>query len=73
MNDQQFLGKLCPYSNTCPVYLEELVVERTSTFLIKNVFCNRGFKGWKNCERYRLVSQGIEVSLTATPYKNETK
>lgn len=69
MTDQQYLGKLCPYSKTCPVYQEHLVIERISPFLIKNVFCNRGYKGWKNCERFKLEETGAEVPPTATPYK----
>lgn len=69
MTEQQYLGKLCPYAKDCPVYQGGLIIERISTSLIKNVFCNRGYKGWKNCERYKLAEEGSEVPLTATPYK----
>lgn len=69
MNDQQYLGKLCPYAKTCPVYGEEVLVEKISPFLIKNVFCNRGYKGWKNCERFKTGEKGLEIPVTATPYK----
>lgn len=71
MNNQQYLGKLCPNTKDCPVYQGELIIDRTSTFLIKNVFCNRGFKGWKNCERFRLADEGNEVPQTSTPYKQK--
>ncbi|MGD9555528.1 MAG: hypothetical protein AB7V25_00750 [Mangrovibacterium sp.] len=69
MLEQQNLGKLCPYSVTCPVYQERLIVERVPPFLIRNVFCNRGQKGWNNCVRYRLIAEDKEAPVTATPYK----
>ena len=71
MINQRYLGKLCPYAKECPVYQEELLIKRTSPFLIKNVFCNRGHKGWKNCERFNLAEDGQEVPTTATPYKQK--
>ncbi len=69
MINQRHLGKLCPYAKDCPVYQEELKIEKVSSFLIKNVFCNRGYKGWKNCERFKLAEEGQEIPETATPYK----
>lgn len=69
MINQRHLGKLCPYSSECPVYQEKLIIEGVSSFLLKNVFCNRGQKGWKNCERFKLADAGQEVPATATPYK----
>lgn len=71
MINQRYLGKLCPYSKDCPVYQEEMQIKGISTFLIKNVFCNRGHKGWKNCERFKLYDDGQEVPATATPYKQK--
>jgi len=71
MIKQQYLGKLCPYSKTCPVYCETFIVDQVSPFLIKNVFCNRGPKGWNNCERFKIKEQGVEVPPTATPYKKQ--
>lgn len=63
------LGKLCPLSSECPVYGGILQVEQISPLLIKNVFCNRGYKGWKNCKRYKLAEEQLDVPATATPYK----
>ncbi len=71
MTEQQNLGKLCPFSTDCPVYQEKLTIDRISPFLIKNVFCNRGYKGWKNCERYKQAESGNPVPQTASPYKIE--
>ncbi len=67
--EQQYLGKLCPQSKICPVYNEKLIVDEISPFLIKNVFCNRGYKGWKNCMRFNLAEQGLTIPQTTTPYK----
>lgn len=69
MNELRHLGKLCPYARECPVYQEELRIGKISPFLIKNVFCNRGIKGWKNCERFKLAENGQAIPATATPYQ----
>lgn len=69
MISQRHLGKLCPYAKDCPVYQGDLKIKKISSFLIKNVFCNRGYKGWKNCERFKLADEGQEIPATATPYK----
>ncbi|WP_321290205.1 hypothetical protein [uncultured Sunxiuqinia sp.] len=71
MVSQRHLGHLCPYAKECPVYQEELIVKDVIPFLIKNVFCNRGQKGWKNCERFKLAEAGQEIPKTATPYKQK--
>lgn len=71
MNELRYLGKRCPYAGECPVYHEELTIEKISPFLIKNVFCNRGMKGWKNCERFNVAETGETIPATATPYKKQ--
>jgi hypothetical protein len=68
MIEQQYLGKLCPYAKDCPVYQGELKSEKVSTILVRNVFCNRGLTGWKNCKRYRQAKDGLEFTENATPY-----
>lgn len=69
MNDKKYYGNLCQFSKSCPVYQGTLVIDQISPFLLKNVFCNRGFKGWRNCERFNLAENGMEVLDTTTPYK----
>lgn len=61
-------GQRCPFAQQCPVYSGEVQIENTSLYLIKNVFCNRGKKGWYNCNRYQIVISGDEVPEAATPY-----
>lgn len=55
------LGKLCKYADICTVYNNENKMIKKPLFLIKNVFCNRGEKGWVNCRRYHLYKAGRAV------------
>jgi len=71
MRDQKYFGYLCQHANNCPVYQETLIVERISLPLLKNVFCNRGYNGWKNCERFRIAEAGVKIPETASPYNVE--
>lgn len=69
MTGIQYLGKRCPIAKTCPVFQGSLTMPDVPVMLIKNVFCNRGIKGWKNCRRFQLAEAGEEVSPATTPYK----
>lgn len=69
MNNKKHYGNLCQFAKECPVYQGDLIIDKISPFLLKNVFCNRGYKGWSNCERYKQAETGIEVSANATPYE----
>ncbi len=46
------LGSRCKFANECTLFKGE---EKTKVELsiFRNVFCNRGQKGWKNCDRYK--------------------
>jgi hypothetical protein len=46
------LGNRCRFANDCPIFRGELKVNQTPLSIHRNVFCNRGIKGWKNCERF---------------------
>lgn len=50
------LGSLCPYAKTCPLYKGEEKTKDMPLPLFRNVFCNRGIKGWKNCDRYNELT-----------------
>ena len=69
INGSMHLGKLCKYANECPVYIGKVKSMETPGYIIKNVFCNRGIHGWKNCHRYNLLSENKEVKETTTPYE----
>lgn len=62
------LGKLCRYSGECSVYNDENDKIQKPLFIIKNVFCNRGHKGWSNCKRFIMYEQGQAVDKHITPY-----
>lgn len=46
------LGNRCQYADICPVFKGEEKVSETPLSIYRNVFCNRGVKGWKNCKKY---------------------
>lgn len=45
-------ANLCQYYNTCPIYQGTEETIGTPLAIYKNVFCNRGFKGWNNCKQF---------------------
>lgn len=61
------LGKLCKYAGDCPVYKNTNERIEKPIFLIRNVFCNRGYKGWSNCKRHELLEKGKKVPDTIIP------
>jgi hypothetical protein len=65
------LGLRCRYAEECPVYEGRTVVKEMPLHLLRNVFCNRGKKGWKNCARYNLLDEGKEVRDTVHPYSEQ--
>lgn len=50
------LGNRCQFAKECPIFLGELKVSETPLLIFRNVFCNRGLKGWKNCKRFNELS-----------------
>ena len=67
-NGDMYLGKLCRYASECPAYKGKNKKIPVPVYILKNVFCNRGIKGWKNCKRFQLLEQNEEVKSTTTPY-----
>lgn len=61
-------GRRCKYADKCPVFNNEIEGLKSPIHIIRNVFCNRGRKGWENCVRYQLEESNQEVPETATPY-----
>jgi hypothetical protein len=47
------LGKRCAYADNCPIYNGKTETKKMPLYIYRNVFCNRGIKGWNNCEQYR--------------------
>ncbi|MBL7969885.1 MAG: hypothetical protein JNL03_00075 [Prolixibacteraceae bacterium] len=73
MTEKKYYKTSCAHNKNCPVYQGSLVLEEISTSLIRNVFCNRGVRGWKNCERFKMAEEGVDIPDTATPYSNGVK
>ena len=61
------LGKLCRYAKDCSVYNNENHEIKRPIFLVRNVFCNRGPKGWNNCKRFLLYENNINVPDNMIP------
>ncbi len=59
------LGNRCRFADSCPIFKGELKVSETPLPIHRNVFCNRGMKGWKNCERFVDLDEKNPESNTA--------
>jgi hypothetical protein len=68
MITQLNLGTLCPYASNCQVYSGEEKVEGSPVFLIKNVFCNRGGRGWKNCKWFKTMKDEEVATLSTSKH-----
>lgn len=61
------LGKRCKYAGQCAVYQNKNKEIDKPLFLVRNVFCNRGPKGWYNCQRFLAYEEQKPVSDEMTP------
>ncbi len=46
------LGNRCQFAGECSVFNGEEKISETPLPIFRNVFCNRGMRGWKNCVRF---------------------
>lgn len=67
------LGLRCKYAEECPVFSGQTAIDNMPLHLVRNVFCNRGRKGWVNCSRYKMLEKNEPVSEAVTPYWNNDK
>jgi hypothetical protein len=51
------LGRKCPYADRCDAYQGRGIPEDQSLSVWRNVFCNRGEKGWSNCRQYLIFEK----------------
>lgn len=63
-------GNRCIYANNCPIYSGDNFPGGMPPYLYKNVFCNRGIRGWKNCDTYIYKEGEIRSSQLGT-YSNK--
>jgi hypothetical protein len=57
----------CKYSTTCPVFQGTLKEEDKPSFVSRNIFCNRGFKGWNACKRFHVYELGVDPPKDLLP------
>lgn len=55
------LGLLCRYADKCPLYKGSDKKQDMPLHILRNVFCNRGMKGWKNCIRFHKFRQEDKI------------
>lgn len=53
------LGNRCRFANDCEIFQGKTIIGQTSLPVFRNVFCNRGMKGWKNCERFSELTDSV--------------
>ena len=46
----------CKFAGECEIFQGKIKINETPLTVFRNVFCNRGMKGWKNCEKYNELS-----------------
>ena len=46
------LGTRCRFAGDCEIFQGRKVISETPLPIYRNVFCNRGMKGWKNCDEF---------------------
>lgn len=46
-------GNRCRFAVECSIFKGEEKISKTPLMIYRNVFCNRGIKGWKNCVRFK--------------------
>jgi len=60
-------NRKCKYAEKCIVYTDSEKVTGNPEFLVHNVFCNRGFKGWNACKRYQIYELDIDPPKDLLP------
>jgi hypothetical protein len=60
------MGKRCKFADQCHVY-QGLVPLKQPLFIVKNIYCNNGFRWWQKCEIYQKLSHGEDISEDIIP------
>ncbi len=57
------MGKdFCKYTKKCPIYQGETLSNEHELTVYKNVFCQRGIRGWKNCKQFLIYENSKRSS-----------
>ncbi len=49
---------ICKYAPQCPIYQGKELENINSLVVYKNVFCERGPRGWNNCKQFLIFKNG---------------
>ena len=60
-------NRKCKYSATCPIFIGTLKEEDKPTFMYKNIFCNRGVRGWNACKRFQVYEVNVDPPKDLLP------
>ncbi len=60
------LGSRCRYARDCEIFQGKKHDSQSSLLIHRNVFCNRGIKGWRNCDEYNQRLEQNDSSKTYT-------
>jgi len=54
------MAKNCQYAEKCIIFEKGIPESDQPKYLIHNIFCTRGYKGWEACKRYKMYEMNIE-------------
>lgn len=63
------LGVRCKFASKCPVYRGNNNNIKIPHFLYKNIYCNRGIKGWSYCYTYNDFINNKHISVQNNCYR----
>jgi hypothetical protein len=65
------MAEICKYAEKCIVFKKGIPESDQPKYLIHNVFCKRGFKGWEACKRFEMYKMNIEPTDAILPGNDE--
>ena len=65
-------NRKCKYAGVCPVFNGKLNEKDKPTFMYRNIFCERGNKGWNACKRYQVAQYNIDLPENLFPGDSRT-
>lgn len=61
----------CKYAEKCIIFNKGIPGRDQPKYLIHNVFCKRGYKGWDACKRHKMYEVNIEPMDDILPGNDE--
>ncbi|MCD4697236.1 MAG: hypothetical protein K8S16_13445 [Bacteroidales bacterium] len=62
----------CKYADQCLIYKKATKDIDKPDFLVLNVFCKRGFKGWNACKRFKIYELGTDPPKDLLPGNSDS-